>query len=135
MAIKLGDEKSLSEEATSGRDFLLRKTRRQITRTISLDEHPVEFKIQGLSSKEFQKVLEAHPPRKNEALDQGMGFNRATLPPALFALSVIEPKLDESEWDEVWSNENYSAGEHANLLDMVLDVSNRGFDVPFGGRG
>lgn len=135
MVVKLGAEESLSESAVSGRDFLLNKTRRIETKPIVVGDETIEFKIRALSGKEMQKLIEAHPPRKNDGADGRMGFNRDSFTPALLAETVLEPKLDEAEWADVWTNDNFSAGEQGDIFDLAWSVSNRGFDVPFGARG
>lgn len=132
-AIKLEDD-SLSESAVSAKDVFKRKTSRIVTESIKVGDDEVEIKIKALPVKQFTRLQDDHPPRKNNGKDANLGFNQDSFPPALFAASLIEPRMTEEEWAEIWHSEQWSSGELANLLDLVWGTTNRGFDVPFGGR-
>lgn len=126
---------SLADQAVSSRDLFLRKTRRVETHRINFDGQEIEIRVCGLDTREFNKLVSNHLPRRGNSVDQARGFNADTFPPALLAGSIIEPKLSPDEWGDIFASPEWSLGEVAALVDLAWSASNRGFDVPFGGNG
>lgn len=137
---KLHLDDSISEEATgpdtlSVKDKFLKKKRRVDHHKITLDGEQVEIVVEALTNREFDDLLAKHPKRRSKEEDDMIGANSKTFPPALFAKSVKDPDLTEEQWGDIWTSEEWSPGELGHLLNLVMNTTSRGFDVPFGGRG
>lgn len=134
MSTKIIDAPTVAEGAikASTRDKFLKKKRRVDKKTITLNGEVTEITITALPTPELTVLQVNHPMRRNNSDDKVLGLNAKTFPPALFAASVLDPKLTEDEWAEIWSSPDWSAGELGHLLDLVFGVSTKGFDVPFG---
>jgi hypothetical protein len=132
--LKLQSEESLADAAVSAKDAFLKKTRRIDRPKITLGDQTYTLEIHALTNKELNTLIDEHPARKNNDEDKPYGYNRTTLPPALFAMSVKDPQMTREEWEQVWISPEWSPGELSHLLDLVMSTSTRGFDVPFGAR-
>lgn len=126
---------SPKEETASLRDRFMKKKRRVEERTITMDGEEVQVKIQALTQQQLDDLYSHHQKRRNKDVDNALGANSETFPPALFSLSILEPDLSEDEWHDIWTSPDWSPGELGHLLDLVMNVTTRGFDPPFGGRG
>jgi hypothetical protein len=137
--------RSLTEDAVSPevpevpqetlRDRFLKKKRRIEDREITMDGDQVQVKIQALTQQQLDDLYSHHQKRRNKDVDNALGANSETFPPALFSLSILDPKLSDDEWHDIWTSPDWSPGELGHLLDLVMNVTTRGFDPPFGGRG
>ena len=133
-------KESLAEEAVSNdrldlRDKFIKKKRRVDERKVSMDGDEVTILVQALTQKELDDIYAANPKRRNKDTDTTLGANAETFPPALFAASILDPKLNDDEWLDIWTSPDWSPGELGHLLDIVMNTTTRGFDPPFGGRG
>ena len=138
-AVKLS--RSVSEDAVetvpalSLRERFLKKKRRVDERKIFMDGEEVTVQVQALTQQELDDLYSAHPKRRNKPSDESLGANSETFPPALFRMSINDPKLSEDEWHVIWTSPDWSPGELGHLLDIVMNTTSRGFDPPFGVRG
>lgn len=140
MTTKLALDTTLADDALgddhlSVKDRFLQKKRRVDKQRITLDGDVIEITIQALTPKDYDGLIAAHPKRRNKEEDELIGANSKTFPPALFAASVQDPKMDEDEWGQIWTSESWSPGELGHLLNIVMATTSRGFDIPFGARG
>jgi hypothetical protein len=132
--------KDLADEAVENhsfdlRDKFLKKKRRVDERKVTMDGDEVTIQVQALTQKELDDIYAANPKRRNKDTDTTLGANSETFPPALFAASILDPKLNDDEWHDIWTSPDWSPGELGHLLDIVMNTTTRGFDPPFGGRG
>lgn len=80
------------------------------------------------------ELKKAHPPRRDAAGelvedDEGAGYNVDTFNEALVRLCVVEPSMDEADWDALFAV--ISEGQFA-VLAMACIFLNRGdINVPF----
>lgn len=98
----------------------------------------VPFVLQALPEPDFQKLVEGHPPRRDgdgvNELDAQNGYNRATFLPALIRASVIEPLLDEEDWELLFA-EGLGYGQVGQLAAAADRVNGGRVDVPFSPAG
>lgn len=134
--------RSIAEEAVeptvptvSLRDKFIKKKRRVEDRQLFMDGEETTIKVQALTQKQLDDLYASHPKRRNKDVDTSLGANSETFPPDLFATSILDPKLDAEEWHTIWTSPEWSPGELGHLLDIVMNVTSRGFDPPFGARG
>lgn len=103
----------------------------------TLDDEGVEIaltmKYKALSSKEYDKLIEAHPPTSREKA-KGAVYNVDTFAPALIAAVSAEPKLSEEQAAELYNSPEWSGGEVQTLFVEALKVCNAGLNVPFNER-
>lgn len=79
------------------------------------------------------ELKKAHPPRRENGeiieADAGYGYNVETFNEALIKLCVIDPDLDESDWDELLSV--ISEGQYSMLVVACLLLNRNDISVPF----
>jgi hypothetical protein len=134
--------RSIAEEAVepavptvSLRDKFIKKKKRVEERQLFMDGEETTIKVQALTQKQLDDLYAQHPKRRNKEVDNSLGANSENFPPSLFATAILDPKLDEEEWHTIWTSPEWSPGELGHLLDIVMNVTSRGFDPPFGARG
>lgn len=97
-------------------------------------EGTVPFRVQALSDADFQALLEDHPPRRegDEVNDRDAyaGYNRLTFTRALIRACVVEPELDDAEWDLLFSTA-LTPGQVLKLGAEASRVNGQDVDVPF----
>lgn len=95
----------------------------------------VPFRLCAMPAPEFQDLWDAHPPRRKgdevDPRDEAVGFNRSTLFPPLIRACVVEPQLDEEDWEGLLGKDGLSDGQFADLALAALSVNRRPVDVPF----
>lgn len=97
---------------------------RKKARTVSVD-----FKFRSMKPREFDSLLDEHPPTKEQkdaarkAGNAGLTFNPETYPPALVAASLIEPDLTVEDVTDMWTSGDWNHGELNVLFFSALDVN------------
>jgi hypothetical protein len=128
-------EDAVAPDTVSLRDKFIKKKRRVEERQVTMEGEELTIKIQALTQQQLDDLYAKHQKRRNKDVDAALGANSETFPPALFFLSIMEPNLNETEWHAIWTSQEWSPGELGHLLDLVMNVTTRGFDPPFGARG
>jgi len=111
------------------RERLLGKTARTKTLTVNIDGDSLELKFQALSSKNLDELRSKHQPTAKQRVE-GLGVNVDTFNPALVAATLIQPELTYDEAVELFSAENWSAGELGQIFQTASDVCLEGMDIP-----
>lgn len=92
------------------------------------------MKYQAISGKEYDKLIEQHPPTPKQREDQAV-LNIDTFAPALIAAVSLEPKLTYEQAEQLYTDPAWSGGEVSSLYYNAQRVCNAGLDVGFNGRG
>jgi hypothetical protein len=104
-----------------------------------LEDYVVEFRLRGLDSKRWERLLAAHPPRKDEDGNvdprDKRGWNAATFPAALVRATTISPELDEQDWLALLGDDeqpgSLTDGQVDRLAGPGFTLSQTAVDVPF----
>lgn len=120
-------------------DTLIRKPKRVLefavtTQDADGDAVSLKMKFQALGGKDYDKLLEAHPPTAAQKR-QNASFNIDTFAPALIAAVSLEPRLSVEQAEQLWTSSDWSGGEVSSLYMNAQRVCNSGLDVPFNDRG
>jgi hypothetical protein len=98
-------------------------------------EDTVDFVLKAMPQKAFQTLVDEHPPRRDgDEVNEGdarFGFDRSTFPRALIRATVIEPTLDDEDWELLLGDDGLSSGQFARLREVALAVNGTVVDVPF----
>jgi hypothetical protein len=122
-------EQSKSDKANL-LDRIRNKTRKRMELQVPLDGEVVTFVFEAISAQELDKLRAKHPPTKQQLAD-GQGVNITTFNPALVAATLAEPqRITEDEAKELFSLDNWSSGELAQIFDIAAAVCLQGFDIP-----
>jgi hypothetical protein len=90
----------------------------------------VELTVQALGRKAYEELTRAHPATDKqieEAREQNPNasvmFNYDTFPKALFAASLVKPKLTAEQVDQLFESDNYNQVELGRLTGAALEVN------------
>lgn len=94
------------------------------------DGKVVEFKFRALGGDEYQAVINAHQPTKEqraEATKVGMfvQWNEKTFKPALVAAALVEPQLSADEMAELWKDPSWTEADRQLLFEGAQTASLR----------
>jgi hypothetical protein len=111
-------------------DLLKSKKRaeREVTVTIPGSEDPVSFLFRAISRREFDALVDECPPNK-QGIAKGDVYDQDKLAPALLSRVVIEPKISEEDWRELWKSPDWSSGELGGLLVTAMGLCQSGFEL------
>jgi len=120
---------SIEDEPETGR--LAREI--ENVRAQMLDES-YTWVLEALPGKKYRALMAEHPPRQNddgEVLDEDrlLDANYDTFLEPLLRASVVDPILDDTEWEEVI--DDLSNGQYNTLINAAVMVNRGGVDVPF----
>lgn len=120
-------------------DSLIRKPKRVLEFSVTTqdeDGEPIalKMKFQAIGGKDYDKLIEAHPPTAAQKRQQA-SFNIDTFAPALIAACSLSPRLTVEQAEQLWVSEDWSGGEASTLYLNAQRVCNSGLDVPFNDRG
>ena len=113
-------------------DILRSKQRaqREVTVEVPGPDGPeqVSFLFRAISRKEYDQLIDAHPPTKVQVA-KGDLYNIDTFAPALLANVCVEPEIDAVAWAGFWKSPDWSAGELMGLFYTAAALCNSGFDL------
>lgn len=100
-----------------------------------MQDGTVPFVLQALPDTAFQRLVDEHPPRRNgdevDARDADGGYNRATFFDALIRACIVEPELDDDDWQLLLGEDGMSAGQKVTLWSEASRINGQSVDVPF----
>lgn len=102
-----------------------------------MSEHTDDFRLRALPRHKFRALVVAHPPRvddNNEIRreDAVLGVNRETFFPKLIRASVVEPELDDADWEALIGEDGVLTDRQFGNLEDTAWFLNRGeIDIPF----
>ncbi|MEU7590640.1 hypothetical protein AB0A95_30660 [Micromonospora sp. NPDC049230] len=90
--------------------------------------------VQGMSSTEYNRLLQAHPPRKDPTTGRVDprdydGYNSATFPPALVRASIVKPTMTDARWAKL--DAKLDDTQFDKLYNAAAQVNRRDEDIPF----
>jgi len=88
----------------------------------------LDLRIRALPRSEWVALVRGNPPRQGNEGDEAMGVNLEGLMPAAIPRCVVEPELDDEDWQNL--NDHLSSGDYDRLMTTVWDVNRSGVDVP-----
>lgn len=110
---------------------LLKKPPRTRSVEVALaDDQKVTILFKALGSKDYDDLMSAHPPTKQEKQD-GAVWNAHTFPPALIAACSVAPKIDPESADAIFASSEWSRGELMDMFMKVVNLNSEGMNVPF----
>jgi hypothetical protein len=94
----------------------------------------VTFIVQAMPSKTYNRLIEAHPPRKEPATGRTdprdyQGFNASTFYPELVRRSIIAPTMTDERWAKL--EPLLTDAQFERLATVAADVNRRDEDLPF----
>ncbi len=94
------------------------------------EECAVEMKVQGIGRKRYDALVAEHPPTKEQEKEARKGdlraklaFNFETFSRALFAESLVEPKLTEKQINDLFDSDAYNESELEALCAAAIEVN------------
>lgn len=107
-------------------------------------KHTVEFWFRALPRTKYTTLVKAHPPRKDDEIDEGNGFNVDTFFAALARVCCYEPQLDVEDWDNLFGRDPdpavagdegvdpiLSSAQYDTIVNTAWAANRRDVDVPF----
>lgn len=92
--------------------------------------HTVQFRLRGVSRRRWTELLAQYPPREGNKADEAMGMNLDDCIEALVKECVVEPELDDDDWDHLLA-EALTDGTYEMLTNAAWGVNQRDISVPF----
>lgn len=94
----------------------------------------IDFRLRALPRKKWRKLKAEHPPRKDEegavhAEDKWTGVNTETFFPLAIRACLIDPDLDESDWEVLDAKLTFNQYDTLSAAVWVLNATE--VDVPF----
>lgn len=90
----------------------------------------IVFRMRGMGRKAWDKLMKAHPPRKDHDDDTQLGYNADTFMVALIRECTYSPDdLDDELWAELL-DEKLTEWQFAQLQNTALALNVRKVDVP-----
>lgn len=108
------------------RDELLSKPVRTRDLTITFGGEDATVSLKAISNKEYDDLLLAHPPTKQQKEDDEATYNPDSFNPALIAAVLDDPKLTEDEVKALYESEAWSRGELMNLFLACVSICTEG---------
>jgi hypothetical protein len=127
-------ERELRDVRTSIETMADRGRARQLAEQIekareAMRQASVVFRFRGLNRRAWSALVVGNPPRKDVEGDRALGYNPEMFFPALIRACLIEPSLDDEQWEQL--DALLSSAQYDALVDASLAVSRRKVDVPF----
>jgi len=107
-------------------------------------ESEVKFTFRSMGRAKFEELMAAHPATadqrkqlKEQMAEMGRPFdppkwNPDTFPPAIVALSSLDPELTLADAQELWSDPNWSPAELLKIYECALSCYWEVEEIPFG---
>jgi hypothetical protein len=67
--------------------------------TVTFGDETIEGTFTALPFTDWQDLVAAHPPRPDHKVDAGWGYCYATFWPAAIRASMLEPEMDDEDWE------------------------------------
>jgi hypothetical protein len=93
-------------------------------------EETIILRMRALTRRAWGELQKQHPPRKDEADDEQLGFNPDTFIPAAIKACTYEPSdLDDETWDELL-DERITEQQFVALQNTMMALNVRPVSVP-----
>lgn len=97
---------------------------------VAVQKAQIEFVLQALTRREWQTIVDQHPPDKGNRSHLMLGYNPDTFFPALLNASLVSPELDDDTF-ELLIEERLTSGQFDLLIDTCIELSRRKTSIPF----
>jgi hypothetical protein len=115
-------------------DKLKLKPLAEKTFKVYIGEEELEMKYVAISQAEYDKLVALCPPSTEDKAEGAM-YDTNAFAPRLISAVAADPELTLSQARELWNSPDWSRGDLMTLFLNAVELCNRGFDVPFNGRG
>jgi hypothetical protein len=100
---------------------------REIAEQMEAEKIPV--RLRAFERREWYKLVEAHPPRKDDVNDRQLGVNRETFFDEAITKAWMSPELEPSEIKELL--DLLTSAQFQKLQEAVWNLNRSDVDVPF----
>ena len=94
-----------------------------------MQDSTIEFVLQALPRRSFQKFCVAHPPRDGNDEDRALGFNTETFHDDLVRASIVEPELSDEQWETLADRMTSAQWQEFVTASQLLNIEK--VSVPF----
>lgn len=88
-----------------------------------------KYILQALPKDKWNDLRALHPPRDTDPRDKPAGVNVDTFAAALLPLSIVEPEMDEEDWENTQAM--LTDRQYGELVDAAWDANQGAVSVPF----
>lgn len=97
--------------------------------------HTYPFRLRAMPHPKWREFCAQHPPRKDDEggvdeRDRILGVNAETFWPAVVRQSLVDPQLDDSEWQALLDGA-LTDRQFSDLADTAWGLNRRDVDIPF----
>lgn len=96
------------------------------------EEVVMTVRIKAIGSVAYDKLVAANPPNRVQR-ERGDNWNVDSFAPALISACAIEPKMTVEDATDIYTSDEWSAGEVGALFWACQRICNAGTEVPFTG--
>lgn len=96
---------------------------------VDMQESTIEFVLQALPRRVFQKFYAEHPPRDDNASDKALGYNTDTFHDDLVRASIVAPELSDEQWELLADRMTAAQWQDFVTASQVLNIEK--VSVPF----
>lgn len=87
-------------------------------------DEKVTMLFRSISSVEYDKLIDRCPATK-EQLAENASYDQEKFMPMLLSRVCVDPALDQAEWKQILTSDNYGRGEVNELFYSAVGVCNR----------
>ena len=88
------------------------------------------FRLRAMTRKAWAELVAAHPPARDDEIEQALGYHPDSFFPALIRASAVDPELTAEQWDRL-IDDTLTSRQYDDLIDTTLALNRRPIDVPF----
>lgn len=107
---------------------LRKKKRTEAERVYKIGGEEMSFLYRAIGAIEYDDLVTAYPPTL-EQRSQGQPYNIHKFAPALLSKVVVEPKMSEEEWTEIWTSPDWNRGEVMSFFAECVDLCSTGLQL------
>lgn len=127
-------QREVAKRATFGNLQSKKPRRLEFETELDPEQGTVSFLFIAIPRVDYDELVGEHQPTPEQlAKESTAQVNPDTFPPALLSAVCREPKLSAEQWAQIFTSDNYSAGELTALYWQAQGLCNRSLDlIPFG---
>jgi hypothetical protein len=122
------EQRAESRRATFEAMASKRRAEREVSVVLNEGDEPVSFLFRAISAPQYDRLVTANPPTKDQLAD-GAAYNINTFGPALLAKVIAEPAMTVEQWKEIWNSDDWSGGEISGLFSTSMELCSRGLNL------
>lgn len=92
---KLAEAKQRGDRRLTGSAEETKLARQLRDLEAQMQDSTITLRLRALPRREFMKLVEKHPPRKDNQADRMVGIDQSSFYDALIGACIVEPELDE----------------------------------------